>query len=162
MIREIRKGKTCCKVNFRWMTLDNLSGVMHVDGNVSPLPLARKDFLKIMRSETCYGLLACQADEVLGYLLCDQQGYNVQILGIGVKEACWRCSVGKQLLDHIIQRNRTRNLDSEGMFAYTAVVPEKSLGALNFFKAQEFRAIEVLKDHYDAIDQDGYVMRRVY
>ena len=78
---------------------------------------------------------------------------KIRILNLAVDPEFRRQGVGTFMAKKLINK-----LSPEKRKDIITIVRETNLPAQLFFKNQRFRATEILRNHYERSDEDGYVM----
>ncbi len=146
------------KVEVRWMIRRDMEDILAIEKTSFEFPWGDADFVGRLRQKNCIGMVAEFDDEVVGFMIYELHKQRLHLLNFAVAARVRRQGVGRQLVEKLISKlsyQRRSQLQIE--------IRETNLGALNFFKAQGFRAVSVLQDFYDDTDEDAYLMQyRVY
>lgn len=140
-------------------------------------PMTRSDFPEVMRIERaafefpwteqeftdCF-LGGCErmvaryrngkAGEVLGFAIYEIYQTGIHVLSFAVDPNMQRKGVGSAMM-HALKRKLSRKKWAE----IHLEVREGNLGAQQFYREHEFRAISVLRGHYPKTPEDAYLMQ---
>ena len=141
-------------VQIRWLIRRDMNTVLDIERASFSTPWSDEDFLCCLRQRNCIGMVAEYDHQILGFMIYELHKSRLNILNFAVDPAARRHGVGRQmvlrLVDKLSQQRRNEIL---------LEVREKNLDAQLFFKEQGFRAITVLRCHYDDTAEDAYIMQ---
>ncbi len=137
----------------RWLIRSDLPEVLHIESDSFEFPWDEEDFLCVLRQRNCIGMIAEHDHKVVGFMIYELQKSRLCILNFAVDPKFRRQRVGSAM----IERMRD-NLDQQGRTELLVEVRERNLDAQQFFRSQGFRAISILRGHYEDTGEDGYVM----
>lgn len=140
-------------IHIRWMLRRDMPEVLQIEPDSFESAWTEDDFLRCLRRRNVIGQVAERGEKVIGFMIYQLDKSQFHILNMAVSPA-WRCrGVGSQLLAKLIGKlgliRRTR---------ITLEVRETNLEAQVFFQKEGFRAVRVLRGHYDDNDEDAYRM----
>lgn len=111
------------------------------------------DDFKAVSSEQDWCLLGLWVQEILkGYLCFKFKKDHVFIESILVDHDIQKQGYGKYLIQSLLEGLKTKPL------LVRLAVRETNLDAQLFFKSQGFRAIKVVRDHFEDCSEDAYLM----
>lgn len=90
----------------------------------------------------------------MGFMIYELHKDKVHILNFVVSPAFRRIDIGTSMIEKIVKK-----LSKLGRQEIIVVVGESNLPAQLFFKKMSFKAVLVLRGHYDDADEDAYVFR---
>ncbi len=141
-------------VQIRWLIRRDMPDVLKIERESFDVPWTDEDFLCCLRQRNCIGMVAEYDHQIVGFMVYELHKSRLHILNFAVASEYRRMAVGTQmvlrLVDKLSQQRRTEIL---------LEVRERNLDAQLFFKSQDFRAVSVLRSHYDDTDEDAYIMR---
>ncbi len=141
-------------VQIRWLIRRDMSDVLKIERESFEFPWTDEDFLCCLRQRNCIGMVAEYDHQIVGFMVYELHKSRLHILNFAVAEEFRRMGVGSQmvlrLIDKLSQQRRNEIL---------LEVRERNLAAQLFFKTQTFRAVTVLRCHYDDTEEDAYIMR---
>ena len=141
-------------VQIRWLIRRDMPEVLKIERESFEFPWTDEDFLCCLRQRNCIGMVAEYDHQIVGFMVYELHKARLHILNFAVASEFRRMGVGAQmvlrLVDKLSQQRRTEILME---------VRERNLDAQLFFKSQNFRAVNVLRCHYDDTDEDAYIMR---
>ena len=97
------------------------------------------------------GVVAELNDHVIGYMLYEHNPDSMGIIQLVTYSEFMRCGIASSIIHQLIEKSRRIRKKK-----IVAVVNERNLAALLFFKKHGFRAVHILPDHYET--GDAYVM----
>ena len=117
-----------------------------------------EDFVGHLRQRNCIGMVAEHNQRIVGFMIYELHKARLQLLNFATGVDFRRLGVGLQMVDKLVDK-----LSQQRRQEILLEVRESNLQAQLFFKAQDFRAVRVLRTHYDDTTEDAYVMRyRLY
>jgi ribosomal-protein-alanine N-acetyltransferase len=112
------------------------------------------DFLRCLRQRNCIGMVAKHDDDVVGYMVYELHKNRLHVLNFAVAPAYRRTGVGAQMVAKLVAK-----LASHRRSKITLCVREQNLPAQLFFRAQDFKAVRVLRNYYhEDTAEDAYLM----
>ena len=121
-------------------------------------PWTEEDFLGHLRQRNCIGMVAEHNQRIVGFMIYELHKARLQLLNFATSVDFRRLGVGLQMVDKLVDK-----LSQQRRQEILLEVRESNLQAQLFFKAQDFRAVRVLRTHYADPTEDAYVMRyRLY
>jgi ribosomal-protein-alanine N-acetyltransferase len=112
-----------------------------------------EDFLRCLRQRNCIGMVAEHNDRVVGFMIYELHKTKLHILNFAVAPSHRRTGIGAQMITKLIGK-----LSSHRRTKITLAVRERNLAAQLFFRAQEFRALRVLRNYYEDSGEDAFLM----
>ena len=141
-------------VQIRWLIRRDMGRVLQIEQDSFENPWSEEDFLCCLRQRNCIGMVAEHAGEVVGFIIYELHKAQLRVLNIAVAPESRRLGIGTQIIGRLIEK-----LSQQRRREILLEVRESNLIAQLFYKSQGFRAVCVLRRHYDDTDEDGYVMR---
>lgn len=148
--REIR-------VHVRWMIRRDMPEVLAIEAASFEFPWKEEDFIRCLRQINCKGEVAEHKDTVVGFMVYELNKSCIRVLNFAVMAEWRRCGVGTQMVAKL-----TRKLSAQRWSRITLEVRETNLAAQFFFLATGFRAVSVLRGHYQDTPEDAYLMQYCY
>lgn len=114
-----------------------------------------EDFLTFLRQRNAIGTVAeaLPNRRVVGFMLYEIGAKSAAIRNLAVAPQTQRRYVGTQLVNRL-----KRGLRIDARNRITALVRERNATTLAFLKAQEFRAVAMLRNEFTDPDEDGIAM----
>lgn len=141
-------------VQIRWIIRRDMVDVLRIEQQSFDRSWTEEDFLCCLRQRNCIGMVAEYDHEIVGFMIYELHKSRLHILNFAVDAEFRRRSIGTQmvlrLVDKLSQQRRNEIL---------LEVRERNLDGQMFFKKQGFRAVTVLRAHYDDTAEDAYLMR---
>ncbi len=142
------------KVQIRWMIRRDMNEVLKIEQESFDFEWTEEDFLSCLRQRNCIGMVAEQDNHVVGFMIYELHKNRLHILNFAVGPAMRRLGVGAQMIEKLINK-----LSQQRRQEITLEVRETNLAAQLFFHQQGFRAMGVLRKHYEDSNEDAYVMQ---
>jgi len=143
------------RLRVRWMIRRDMSEVLSIENEGFEFPWLEEDFIRCLRQRNCIGMVGEVRDQVVAFMVYELEKSLIRVLNFAVSKDRWREGFGTIMMDKLkgklsLNRRTKINLD----------VRESNLPAQQFFKAQGFKFVSVLREYYPGVtDEDGYVMQ---
>jgi len=148
--REIR-------VHIRWMIRRDMPEILAIENQGFEFPWLEEDFLRCLRQRNCIGMVAEHDDLVVGFMIYELHKTRIHVLNFAVAQDYRRNGVGTQMVDKLIGK-----LSSQRRTRIILEVRETNLPAQLFFRANQFRAVSVLRDFFEDVPEDAYLMQHKF
>lgn len=145
---------TSLDVQIRWLIRRDMAEVLEIEQSSFEFAWTEEDFLCCLRQRNCIGMVAEHNHRIVGFMIYELHRDKLQILNFAVSESYRRRTVGRQMVLRLVDR-----LSQQRRKEISLEVRERNLPAQQFFKSQEFKAVDVLRGHYDDTSEDAYLMR---
>ncbi|MDR2439423.1 MAG: ribosomal protein S18-alanine N-acetyltransferase [Planctomycetaceae bacterium] len=146
------------KVYVRWMVRRDFPEVIAIEQSCFEFPWKEEDFIHCLQQRNCIGMVAEYEGRVVGFMIYEVPKNRIHLLNIATIPEFQRRGVAGQMIRKLIGKlvNQRRN-------RIVLEVRETNLPALVFFRALGFRATVVIKNYYDDMNEDAYVLQyRLY
>lgn len=151
---SVGRVQQSCQVQIRWMIRRDMADVLAIERQSFEFAWNEEDFLCCLRQRNCIGMVAERDDRIVGFMIYELQKSKLHILNFAVHPEFRRQNVGTQMVEKLVNK-----LSQQRRREILLEVRETNLGAQMFFRGQEFKAVHVLRNHYDDTSEDAYVMR---
>ena len=141
-------------VQIRWCVRSDLDAVLAIEHTSFASPWSEEDFVEVMRQRDQIGMVAEHQHDIVGFMLYRLRKTALELLNFAVHPAFRHRGVGTQMVQRLQDK-----LSQQRRKYVRAIVRETNLGAANFFKSCGFRALNVLREHYDDTGEDAYLMQ---
>jgi [ribosomal protein S18]-alanine N-acetyltransferase len=148
-----RTEKEQVRVHIRWMIRRDMPEVLQAEQQSFEFAWTEEDFLRCLRQRNCIGMVAEQAEKVVGFMIYELHKTKLHILNFAVSPHCRRGGVGAQMVAKLISK-----LSSHRRTRITLEVRETNLAAQLFFRTQGFKAMRVLRAFYEDSGEDAFLM----
>ncbi|TXT25171.1 MAG: ribosomal-protein-alanine N-acetyltransferase [Planctomycetota bacterium] len=91
---------------------------------------------------------------IVGFMIYELHKAKLHVLNFAVDPEFRRQAIGAQMIEKLVDK-----LSQQRRQEIVLEVRESNLAAQLFFKKMGFKAVLVLRSHYDDTDEDAYVMR---
>lgn len=142
------------KVQIRWLIRRDMPEVLDIEQGSFEFPWTEEHFLEFLRQRNCIGMVAESNQRIVGFMIYELHKSRLRILNFAVAPDMRRRGVGSQMVQRLVDKlaqQRREEIELE--------VRETNLPAQLFFRRHHFRAIEVLRGHYDDSTEDAYRMQ---
>lgn len=142
------------QVQIRWLIRRDMAEVLKIELESFEFPWTEEDFLSCLRQRNCIGMVAECDQRIVGFMIYELHKSKLHILNFGVDADARRMQVGTQMVQKLIDK-----LSQQRRNEIILEVRETNLDAQLFFKQHNFRAVSILRNHYDDTTEDAYIMR---
>jgi len=141
-------------VLIRWLIRRDMEEVLTIERGSFEFPWTEEEFLCCLRQRNCIGTVAELDHKIVGFMIYELHQSMLRILNFAVSPKQRRDGVGHQMVQRLIDK-----LSQQRRREIVLEVRETNLAAQMFFGACNFRALSVLRNHYDDTLEDAYYMR---
>ncbi|MGE0377735.1 MAG: ribosomal protein S18-alanine N-acetyltransferase [Planctomycetaceae bacterium] len=131
-----------------------MAEVLRIEQQSFEFSWTEEDFLCCLRQRNCIGMVAERDHQIVGFMIYELHKSRLNILNFAVARESRKQGVGTQMIVRLIDK-LSQQRRKEILFE----VRERNLDAQLFFKSQGFRAVRVLRGHYDDTTEDAYIMQ---
>lgn len=142
------------RVHIRWMIRRDLPEVLEIEHASYDYPWNEESFLRCLRQRNCIGMVAEMDGRVVGFMIYELHKCKLQVLNLAVHNDFRRQGMGTQMVEKLKSK-----LSQQRRARIVLEVRERVLGAQLFLQSQGFRAVGVLRAHYEDSEEDAYVMQ---
>lgn len=142
------------RTQIRWLIRRDMDEVLAIEGSSFEFPWTEEEFLCCLRQRNCIGTVAELDHEIVGFMIYELHQSMLRILNFAVSPKMRRQGVGSQMVQRLIDK-----LSQQRRREIVLEVRETNLEAQLFFKQSDFKALQVLRNHYDDTLEDAYYMR---
>lgn len=141
-------------MGIRWLIRRDMDEVLAIERASFEHPWTEEEFLVVLRTKNCIGMVLEVGTSVKGFMLYELHQENLRILNFAVDPDERNKGYGTALVEKLVgklseQRRHEINLE----------VRETNVPAQLFFAGLGFKAIGILKGHYEDSHEDAYHMR---
>jgi ribosomal-protein-alanine N-acetyltransferase len=142
------------KIQIRWLIRRDMHDVLSIERGCFKQPWTEEDFLCCLRQRNCIGMVAEHEHRIVGFMIYELHKSKLRILNFATAPELQRQGVGLQMIRRLVDK-----LSQQRRSEILLEVRETNLDAQFFFRKQGFRAVCVLRAHYDDTYEDAYVMQ---
>lgn len=142
------------EVQIRWLIRRDMAEVLRIEQESFEFSWTEEDFLCCLRQRNCIGMVAERDHQIVGFMIYELHKSRLNILNFAVAQSFRKQGIGTQMILRLIDK-LSQQRRKEILFE----VRERNLEAQLFFKSQGFRAVRVLRAHYDDTAEDAYIMQ---
>jgi len=143
--------KNSVNAHVRWMIRRDMPEVLEIESMNFDGPWSEEEFVTELRNRNCIGRVAEHDERIVGFMVYRLHKARVHLINFAVKVSFHGKGVGRSMIEELIERSRNNR------HAIVVHVRETNVDAQLFFKRMGFRAISIIRNYYDDID-DAYVM----
>ncbi len=141
-------------LEIRWLIRRDMPEVLEIERSCFKYVWTEKDFRCWLSQRTCIGMVAEHDRKIVGFMVYELDKTKLRILNFAVAPTKQRRGIGTAMIRELVEKI-TQQRRKEIVLA----VRESNLPAQMFLKEQGFRAVRVLRNHYDDSTEDAYVMQ---
>lgn len=141
-------------VQIRWLIRRDMPEVLEIEQSSFDHSWTEEDFLSSLRQRHCIGMVVELNDQIIGFMIYELHKISLRILNFAVAPAYRRHGIGEQMIQKLVDK-----LSQQRRSEIDLTVRETNLPAQLFYQSQGFKAVNVLRGHYDDTDEDAYLMR---
>jgi [ribosomal protein S18]-alanine N-acetyltransferase len=141
-------------VQIRWLIRRDMPEVLKIERESFEFPWTDEDFMCCLRQRNCIGMVAEYDHQIVGFMVYELHKSRLHILNFSVGSEYRRMGVGTQMVLRLVDK-----LSQQRRQEIVLEVRERNLDAQLFFKSHGFKAITVLRHHYEDTEEDAYIMR---
>lgn len=142
------------RTQIRWLIRRDMEEVLQIERSSFEFPWTEEEFLTCLRQRNCIGTVAEFDHQIVGFMIYELHQSMLRILNFSVAPNFRRKGVGQQMVQRLIDK-----LSQQRRREIVLEVRETNLSAQLFFADCGFRALSVLRNHYDDTLEDAYYMR---
>ena len=148
------KPKQHLDVQIRWLIRRDMPEVLRIEQESFEFSWTDEDFLCCLRQRNCIGMVAEYDHQIVGFMVYELHKSRLNILNFAVAPEFRRHGVGTQMVTRLIDK-----LSQQRRSEILLEVRERNLDAQLFFRRQSFRAVNVVRCHYNDTEEDAYIMQ---
>jgi len=142
------------EVQIRWLIRRDMPEVLRIEQASFGSPWSDEDFLCCLRQRNCIGMVAEHDQKIFGFMIYELHKSRLHILNFAVAPEVRKQTVGAQMILRLVDK-----LSQQRRNEIILEVRESNLEAQLFFRKQNFKAVCVLRRHFDDTEEDGYIMQ---
>ena len=136
------------------MVRRDLPEVIAIEQACFEFPWCEEDFLDCLRQRNCIGMVAEHEGRVVGFMIYEVPKNRIHLLNIATTPEHRRHGIAGQMVHKLIGK-----LANQKRSKIVLEVRETNLPALLFFRALDFRATNILRNFYEEMSEDAYLMQ---
>ncbi len=152
--RPPRPKRPVLKVQIRWLIRRDMPEVLDIERGAFEFAWCEEDFLCCLRQRNCIGMVAEYNHRIVGFMIYELHKAKLHVLNFAVDPEFHGQAIGTQLVEKLVDK-----LSQQRRQEIHLEVREGNLDAQLFFKRMGFKAVLILRNHYDDTDEAAYVMR---
>ncbi len=142
------------KIQIRWLIRRDMHDVLTIERSCNDHPWTEEDFLSCLRQRNCIGMVAECDHRIVGFMIYELHKSKLRVLNFASAPDVQRQGVGSQMIRRLVDK-----LSQQRRSEIMVEVRETNLDAQFFFRSQGFKAVCVLRSHYDDTYEDAYLMQ---
>lgn len=141
------------KPQVRWLIRRDMPEVLDIENQCLDSSWTEDDFLCCLRQRSCIGMVAECNHRIVGFMIYELHKAKLHVLSFAVDPDFRRQGIGSQMIENLVAK-----LSQQRRREIVLEVRESNLSAQLFFKKMGFKAVSVLRSHYDDTGEDGLEM----
>ena len=141
------------RVHIRWMIRRDMPEVLAIEHASFEFPWCEEEFLRVLRQRNCIGMVAECGERIVGFMIYELHRNRIHVLDFATHPEFRRHGVGRQMVTKLVGKLSTQRRNRIAL-----CVRETNLSAQLFFRVVGFRAMEVIREHFQDTGEDGYGM----
>lgn len=142
--------------HIRWMIRADMSDIMEIERHSFEESWTEDGFIRCLRQRNCIGMVAEVGEKIAGFMIYELYKSRLLVLNLAVHEDYRRHGIGRQMNDRLKSKLSCQRTRIE------LKVSERNLDAQLFFRSVGYRAVSVLRNHFDNPVEDAYEMECLY
>lgn len=147
--------KAACEIEFRWLIRADLPEVLDIEQQSFDFSWTQEDFLSCLRQRNCIGMVAEHQERIVGFMVYELLKSQLHVLKFAVAPWFLRRGAGRRMVEKLKGKLAQQLRES-----ILLEVRESNLAGQLFFQRMGFRAVDVLREHFDD-GETAYRMRCV-
>jgi len=135
------------------MVRRDMAAVLEIESKSFKFAWDEKTFIQTLRERMVVAFVVALDEVVVGYMITNLQKDYIELLNLAVSPSMRRQGVGKLMIDKMKEK-----LSFEKRQRLVVDIVESNLQAQLFFKANEFLAVDIIKNSYVDTKEDAYQM----
>jgi len=142
------------RTQIRWLIRRDMDDVLAIERSSFQFPWTEEEFLCCLRQRNCIGTVAELDHRIVVFIIYELHKSMLRILNFAVAPDVRRNGIGRQMVQRLIDK-----LSQQRRSEIVLEVRETNVPAQLFFASSGFRAVTVLRGHYNDTSEDAYYMR---
>lgn len=139
----------------RWLIRRDMPEVMEIENRCYQFPWTEDNFLTCLRERNVIGVVYESPQNLIhGFMIYELHKSMLKLLNFAVAPEVHGTGVGKAMVDRLFDK-----LSQQRRNAIECEIRESNLKAQKFFSGRGFRAVQVLRRHYEETNEDAYLFR---
>lgn len=139
----------------RWLIRRDMPEVMEIENRCYQFPWTEDNFLTCLRERNVIGVVYESPQNLIhGFMIYELHKSMLKLLNFAVAPEVHGTGVGKAMVDRLLDK-----LSQQRRNAIECEIRESNLKAQKFFSGRGFRAVQVLRRHYEETTEDAYLFR---
>lgn len=144
-------------VHIRWWIRRDMPETLAIDELANEWEAqSEEELLSKLRQRNVIGMVAEKGDKIVGFMIYELHKGHLFIDSFCVHPDWQRQDVGTQMIDKLKSK-----LSSHRRTHIQIIVKDTKLGTHLFLRSMGFKAIEVMRNHYEIDDADAYLFEYV-
>lgn len=138
----------------RWLIRRDMPEVMEIENRCFEFPFTEQEILKLMAMRNCIGVVYESNGVIYGFMIYELHKSMLRLIDIAVAPEVHGTGVGSAMIKRLVDK-----LSQQRRNAIECEIRESNLKAQKFFSGRGFKAVQVLRRHYEETTEDAYLFR---
>jgi len=139
----------------RWLIRRDMDEVLEIENRSFEFPWTEADFLCCLRQRNCIGVVYESSQlHIHGFMIYELHKQHLRILNLAVAPEVRRTGVGATMVRRLVEK-----LSQQRRWFLETELRETNLPGQLFLSRSGWRAVKVLKKHYDDTTEDAILFR---
>lgn len=141
----------------RWMIRKDMPEVLRIEEESFDHPWSEQTILDVLRQRNCIAMLIQHKDEttghneIAGFMIYELHKTRLHLLDLAIARKHRRKGLGTQLMQKLVGK-----LSAVRRSSLVVEVCERNMTAQMFFRELGFKAVRVIRGHYEITNEDAY------
>ena len=142
--------KSCNQRHIRWLIRRDIPQILAIERICFFEPWTEEDFVNNLRQRNIIGMVIELGEEIVGYFIYQLGRTNLTILNMAVDPNHQRAGHGTAAIEKLKTKLHSHR------YLLHSIVRETNLSCQLFLRANDFKAVKVLRDYYPR--EDAYLL----
>lgn len=141
------------KFDYRLMTEQDIEQVAEIESRIFSIPWSEKAFMDSLKNENTVYIVACNAEEVVGYCGIYMSFEEGDISNVAVKKEYRRKNIAENMLSYLFS-----SIKQKGVTDVTLEVRETNVAAIKLYEKIGFEEVGIRKNFYEKPTENALIM----
>ena len=139
----------------RWLIRRDMPEVMEIENRCHEFPWTEEEFLTCLRERNVIGVVYESPQNLIhGFMIYELHKSMLRLLNFAVAPEVHGTGVGSAMVERLLDK-----LSQQRRSSIELEIMESNLKAQKFFSGRGFKAVQVLRRHYEETSEDAYLFR---
>lgn len=139
----------------RWLIRRDMPEVMEIENRCHEFPWTEEEFLTCLRERNVIGVVYESPQNLIhGFMIYELHKSMLRLLNFAVAPEVHGTGVGSAMVERMFDK-----MSQQRRSSIELEIRESNLKAQKFFSGRGFKAVQVLRRHYEETSEDAYLFR---